>query len=43
MLGWESVTVAGLSVNQTVPVVNYAAWEGDGTTSGLIGLAYEAM
>jgi len=43
VLGWESVTVAGLSVNQTVPVVNYAAWEGDGTTSGLLGLAYEAM
>ena len=43
IIGTESVTLAGITVNQTVALVNYAAWEGDGTTSGLIGLAYPAM
>src|SRR5580700_6991678 len=38
--GHEKVTLAGITVNQTVAVVNLAAWDGDGTTSGLVGLAY---
>jgi hypothetical protein len=37
------VTLAGIKVNQTVALVNYAAWNGDGTTSGLVGLAYPNM
>lgn len=43
ILGYEEVKLAGITVNQTVPVVNYAAWNGDGTTSGLVGLAYPAL
>jgi Eukaryotic aspartyl protease len=43
IIGTEEVTLAGLTVKQTVALVNYAAWDGDGTTSGLIGLAYPAL
>lgn len=43
IMGYEEVTLAGLKVKQEVALVNYAAWEGDGTTSGLIGLAYPAL
>jgi len=43
IVGYENVTLAGITVNQTVSLVNYAAWEGDNTTSGLIGLAYPAL
>jgi aspergillopepsin I len=43
IVGTEEVTLAGLTVKQEVALVNYAAWEGDGTTSGLIGLAYPAL
>ena len=43
IVGYEEVTLAGLKVKQEVALVNYAAWEGDGTTSGLIGLAYPAL
>ena len=43
IVGTEEVTLAGLNVKQEVALVNYAAWEGDGTTSGLIGLAYPAL
>ncbi|KUJ18547.1 acid protease [Mollisia scopiformis] len=43
VVGYETVTLAGITVNQTVALVNYAAWEGDNTTSGLIGLAYPAL
>jgi Eukaryotic aspartyl protease len=43
ILGWQNVTLAGLTVNQTVPLVNFAAWYGDGETSGLLGLAYPGM
>jgi aspergillopepsin I len=43
IIGWEEVEVAGLTVNTTVALVNYAAWEGDSTTSGLMGLAYPAL
>jgi hypothetical protein len=43
IIGTEEVTLAGITVKQTVALVNLAAWEGDGTTSGLIGLAYPAL
>ena len=44
VLGYEDVTVAGLTVTkQEVALVNLAYWEGDGITSGLIGLAYPAL
>lgn len=43
ILGRESVTLAGIEVGHTAALVNYAAWEGDGTTSGLMGLAYPAL
>ena len=43
-LGHEQVTLAGITVeNQEVGIVNYAAWEGDGVSSGLIGLAFPAI
>ena len=42
-MGNESVTLAGITVNQEVGVVNRAAWNGDSVTSGLVGLAYPAM
>jgi hypothetical protein len=41
IIGTEDVTVAGIEVvGQTVALVTAADWEGDGTTSGLMGLAY---
>lgn len=43
IFGFEEVTLAGLTVKQQIAVVNFAAWEGDGTTSGLTGLAYPAL
>ena len=43
IVGTEEVTLAGIKVKQEVALVNYAAWEGDSTTSGLIGLAYPAL
>ena len=44
VLGYEDVTVAGITVkNQEVALVNYAFWQGDGVSSGLIGLAYPAL
>lgn len=44
IIGTETVKLAGVTVTgQTIGVVTSAAWEGDGTTSGLTGLAYTAM
>ncbi|PMD38215.1 acid protease [Hyaloscypha variabilis F] len=43
IMGTEEVTVAGITVDQEIALVTAAAWEGDGTTSGLIGLAYPAL
>jgi Eukaryotic aspartyl protease len=40
ILGTEKVTLAGLKLKQTVAVADFAAWEGDGVSSGIIGLAY---
>lgn len=41
--GTERVTLAGITVNQTIALGNYSGWFGDGTTSGLTGLAYPAL
>ncbi len=43
VFGTESVTIAGLTVSQQIALVTAADWEGDGTTSGLLGLAYPAL
>lgn len=44
IIGTETVTLAGIEVTgQTIALVTEAAWEGDGTTSGLTGLAYAAL
>lgn len=44
IIGTETVTLAGVKVTgQTIALVTEAAWEGDGTTSGLTGLAYTAL
>jgi aspergillopepsin I len=40
IIGTEDVTFAGLKLKQTVAIIDYAAWVGDGVSSGLIGLAY---
>ncbi|MCJ1224429.1 hypothetical protein MMC12_001074 [Toensbergia leucococca] len=42
--GFEAVTLAGITVpKQQVAVVNFAAWDGDDVSSGLVGLAYPAI
>ncbi|CZR61740.1 related to pepsin II-1 precursor [Phialocephala subalpina] len=44
IMGTEDVTVAGVEVvGQEIALVTAADWEGDGTTSGLMGLAYKAL
>jgi len=43
IFGKENVTLAGISVNQQIAVVDKAAWFGDSFTSGLVGLAYPAI
>lgn len=41
IVGTEHVTLGGITVkNQEVGLVNYAAWTGDASSSGLIGLAF---
>ncbi|GFF40251.1 probable aspartic-type endopeptidase AFUA_3G01220 [Aspergillus udagawae] len=42
IIGTENVTLAGITVDQTIGVVDYAGWYGDGVTSGLMGLAANA-
>ncbi|KAI1856921.1 hypothetical protein JX265_000727 [Neoarthrinium moseri] len=43
-MGYAPITLAGLTVpKQEVSLVNYAAWAGDGATSGLLGLGYPAI
>lgn len=40
----EDLTFAGITVeNQTMGLVTYAGWYGDGASSGLVGLAYAAL
>lgn len=43
VIGTETVTLAGITLNQTIGLVNYAGWYGDGVTSGLMGLAYPSL
>ncbi|RHZ53927.1 pepsin-like aspartic protease [Aspergillus thermomutatus] len=43
VIGTENVTLAGITVNQTIGLVDYAGWYGDGVTSGLMGLAYPSL
>ncbi|TVY33153.1 putative aspartic-type endopeptidase [Lachnellula subtilissima] len=40
ILGYENLTLAGITVNTTIPIVDFAAWDGDDTSSGLLGLGY---
>lgn len=43
-MGYESVTLAGITVpQQEIADVTYAAWYGDGVSSGLVGLAYPSL
>ncbi|KAF5879339.1 putative pepsin (secreted protein) protein [Botrytis fragariae] len=41
--GLVDVTLGGISVNAQIATVDTAAWLGDGTTSGLLGLAYPSI
>ncbi|ESZ93684.1 hypothetical protein SBOR_5924 [Sclerotinia borealis F-4128] len=41
--GFVDVTLGGISVNTQIATVDTAAWLGDGTTSGLLGLAYPSI
>ncbi|QSZ37538.1 hypothetical protein DSL72_008636 [Monilinia vaccinii-corymbosi] len=43
VLGSQPVTFAGIEATTTVALVTSAAWQGDGTTSGLVGLAYPGI
>lgn len=43
VFGTEEVTIAGVKVDQEIAIVTKADWEGDGTTSGLMGLAYPPL
>jgi len=43
VFGTERVTVAGITVdNQQIALVDQAAWNGDGVSSGVLGLAFPA-
>lgn len=43
-MGYESFTMGGITVpSQEFGVVNYAAWFGDGYSSGLVGFAYSTL
>lgn len=43
VFGYENVTVAGITVEQQVALVNYSYWFGDSVTSGLMGLSYPLL
>lgn len=43
IFGTDDITLAGITVNQTMAVVNFAAWDGDGVSSGLVGFAYPSL
>jgi hypothetical protein len=43
IFGTETVTLAGITVHQTIALANRTGWDGDGTSSGLTGLAYPAL
>lgn len=43
-LGFSNITIGSIHVpKQEVALVNQAYWEGDGITSGLLGLAYSTI
>lgn len=43
-MGYESFTMGGITVpKQEFGLVNHAAWQGDGYSSGLIGFAYRTL
>ncbi|KAL8934205.1 MAG: hypothetical protein Q9216_006022 [Gyalolechia sp. 2 TL-2023] len=44
IVGTEDVTLGGITVHdQTIGLVNHAAWNGDNSSSGLIGLAFPSI
>jgi hypothetical protein len=44
LMGYDSFTMGGVTVPvQEFGMVNYAAWYGDGVSSGLIGMAYRQL
>ena len=44
LMGRENFTMGGITVpSQEFGMVNYAAWYGDGVSSGLIGFAYRTL
>jgi len=43
-MGYESFTMGGVTVpHQNFGLVDYAAWSGDGISSGLVGFAYRTL
>ena len=43
-MGYDSYSLGGVTVpNQELGLVNYAAWVGDGLSSGLVGFAYRTL
>lgn len=44
IIGTDTVTLAGIQVpNQTIGLATIAGWEGDGISSGLVGLAFPIL
>ena len=44
VMAYENLSIAGIAVSQQeIALVDYAEWFGDGTSSGLIGLAYSSL
>jgi aspergillopepsin I len=44
LMGWDSFTLGGITVpEQEFGMIDYAAWYGDGVSSGLIGFAYRTL
>ncbi|KAK6536882.1 hypothetical protein TWF281_001091 [Arthrobotrys megalospora] len=39
-VGQDILNVSGIAVNQTIGVASIARWQGDGLTSGILGLGY---
>lgn len=43
-MGYDSVTMGGINVaSQEIAVVEKSFWQGDGMTSGLLGLSYPSV
>lgn len=44
IVGFDTVTIGGMTVKkQEISLVTHAAWNGDGVSTGLMGLAYPAL